>query len=93
MALQHRITVNGSSYDIDPDVDIRALMDQIESAIQAGGRFVRIALVRGHVLDALITSGLAVNIESATALGLEVVPTVDDAPISVFDEFDEFDGL
>lgn len=93
MGLQHSITVNGSSYDIDHDVDIRVLMDQIEAAVQAGGRFVRIALVRGHVIDALITPGLAISIESASALGLEVVPTVDDSPMSVFDEFDEFDDL
>lgn len=91
--MQHSITVNGSSYDIDPGVDIRALMDQMEAAVQAGGRFVRIALVRGHLLDALIAPGLAVSIESASTDGLEVVPAVEETPISVFDEFDEFDGL
>lgn len=93
MTLQHSITVSGSSYDLDPGVDIAALMAEIEAAVQSGGRFVRITLVRGHQLDTLVSPGLALSIESASALGLEIVPTIDDSPTSVFDEFDEFDGL
>lgn len=93
MTLQHSITINGVSHDIDQDVDIRALMDRIESAVRSGGRFVSVELVRGRLLDVLIAPGLSVNIEAQSSRALEVVPVIGETSPSVFDEFDEFDDL
>ena len=94
MALQHSIMINRASYDLAPNLDIRALMDEIEAAAQDGGRFVSLPLVRDRYVDVLVTPGLAVNIESRSPQELELVPALDDHPFpGGFDEFDEFSDI
>lgn len=91
--MRHSITIDRASYEIDPSVDISDLKAELEAAVRTGGQFVSIVVVRDRLLDVLITPGLTVRIETTQARGLEAVPALEDSPVQVFDEFDEFDDL
>jgi hypothetical protein len=90
MVLQYSIAIGRASYDIEPGVDIAALMADIESAVQAGGRFVRVPLSSDRNLDVLVSPGLLVSVESFANRALEIVPTLESGTLSGLDEYDEF---
>lgn len=90
MVLQYNIAIGRASYDIEPGVDLPALMSEIESAVQAGGRFVRVPLASDRNLDILVSPGLHVCVESFANRALEIVPTLEAGTLSGLDEYDEF---
>jgi len=93
MALQYSISVGRASYEIDPEVDVTALQAEIESAVQSGGRFVRIGLLRGRSLEILVSPGLPVTFESFTGVAVDTIPAIEPSAAPIFTEYDEFDDL
>jgi hypothetical protein len=90
MVVHHSIAIGRASYDIDASVDIQELMTEIESAVRAGGRFVRVPLSSDRSVDVLVSPGLQVSIESFAHRPLEIVPSLEAEPLSGLDEYDEF---
>lgn len=88
--MQYSIAIGRATYDIEPGVDIPALMSEIESAVQVGGRFVRVPLASDRNLDVLVSPGLHVSVESFANRALEIVPTLEAESLSGLDEYDEF---
>ncbi|WP_157580306.1 hypothetical protein [Plantibacter sp. Leaf314] len=91
MVLQYSIAIGRASYDIDPAVDVQELMTEIESAVQAGGRFVRVPLTSDRAVNVLVSPGLLISVESFAHRALEIVPSLEAEPLSGLDEYDEFD--
>ena len=88
--MQYSIAIGRVSYDIESGVDISALMSEIESAVQAGGRFVHVPLSADRNLDVLVSPGLQVTVESFANRALEIVPAIETEKLSGLDEYDEF---
>ena len=90
MVLQYSIAIGRAIYDIEPGVDLPALMSEIEAAVQAGGRFVRVPLSSDRTIDVLVSPGLHITVESFANRALEIVPTIETGTLSGLDEYDEF---
>ncbi len=88
--MQYSIAIGRMSYDIESDVDIPALMSEIEAAVQAGGRFVHVPLSADRNLEVLVSPGLHVSVESVVNRTLEIVPALETENLSGLDEYDEF---